>query len=190
MEIKAQVDFKKLKKVIKALLQDKKIKVGLLSKSGASQEVSENMDLAGIGVVQEFGADIVITPKMAKYLGAKAKELGLPKPQGKGSGTLKIPARSFLNMPITQHQTELRKKIKNLWGADALDYIVETGDMQSLAIALGQATVNHIQDAFDSGGFGEWAENSPFTIANKGSASPLIDKGDLRRAIDYEVEDK
>lgn len=189
-EIKVEVDFKKLQKVIKALLKDKKIKVGILSKSGGSQEISENIDLAGIGAVQEYGADIKITPKMAKFLGAKAKELGLPKSNKKGDGFLHIPARSFLYMPVVQHQAELRKKIKNLWGSDALEYIVEKGDLESLAIALGQATVNHIQDAFDSEGFGEWAKNSPFTIAQKGSASPLIDKGDLRRVIDYEIEDR
>lgn len=188
-EIKVEVDFKKLKKVVKALLKEKKIKVGILGEQGAT-EISDNMDLAGIGMVQEYGAEIAITPKMARFLGARAKELGLPKKHGKGSGTLKIPARSFLYMPVVQHQTELRKKIKKLWGADALEYIVETGDLESLAVALGQATVNHIQDAFDTGGFGEWAENSPFTIAQKGSASPLIDKGDLRRSIDYEIEDR
>lgn len=189
MEIKAEIDFKKLKDAVKTLSQSKQIKVGLLSQKGGSEEISDNLDLAGLGAIQEYGADIKITQQMAKFLGVKIKELGLPKNKSKGDGYIHIPARSFLEMPMVQHQTELRKKIRQLWGKDALEYIIEKGDMQSLAVAIGQASVNHIQEAFDTGGFGEWKENSPFTVASKGSAMQLVDEGNLRSHIDYGIED-
>lgn len=190
MEINVQVDFKKIQDVVKAMSKDFNVKVGILNKSGGSTDVSQNLDLAGLGAVQEYGADIKITPKMAKFLGIKIKELGLPKGNSKGDGYIHIPARSFLEMPMVQHQTEFRKKLRKLWGKDALEHIIEKGDMQSLAVAIGASGVSHIQEAFDTNGFGEWKENSPFTIASKGSANPLIDEGNLRKAIDFEVEGK
>jgi hypothetical protein len=35
-----------------------------------------------------------------------------------------------------------------------------------------------------------WPENSPITIAAKGSDKPLIDTGELRKAITYVVGDR
>lgn len=169
MEIKAEIDFKKLKDAVKTLSQSKQIKVGLLSQKGGSEEISDNLDLAGLGAVHEFGTDIERTSKKGKDY------------------TINIPARSFLEMPMVQHQADFRKKLKKLWGKDALEHIIEKGDYLSLAIAIGQASVNHIQDAFDSRGFGEWQENSPATIRQKGSDMPLIDTGNLRSHIDKEI---
>ena len=59
----------------------------------------------------------------------------------------------------------------------------------SLAIIIGASAVEQIQEAFQSEGFGEWKANSLFTIADKGSANPLVDTGKLRGAITYEVNE-
>ena len=76
------------------------------------------------------------------------------------------------------------------------EYLAKSGDLRSLAIMIGAAGVAQIQEAFDTSGFGEWAANSPFTIADKGSSMPLIGRGrdndpsgHLRSKITYEVSE-
>ena len=191
MDIEAQVNFKGIEQLIIAMNKGIELKVGLLAGKGGNEEVSEDLDLAGLGAIHEFGCDIKITKKMAAFLGIKAKELGLPaKKGGKSDGYLHIPARSWLQMPL-ERKNDILKKVIEKFGEgkeDVIDYIAKTGDLRSLAIMLGTVAVEQIKEgAFATGGWGEWAQNSPFTIASKGSANPLIDKGRLRNAVDYEV---
>ena len=199
MEIETEINYGGLKKLVQAMSKQYSVKVGLLADKGGSDEVSENMDMAGLGALMEYGADIKITKKMAAFLNIKAKELGLPAKEGKGDGYVHIPARSWLQMPL-QKREALKKKIIEHFGGEGKEsieaYITESGDLKSLAIMLGVSAVEQIQEAFDTSGFGEWKENSPFTIADKGSAMPLIGKGKdneasgaLRNRITYEVSD-
>lgn len=190
MEIKAKINYKGLENLIKAMSKQYKVKVGLLATKGGSDAVSDNMDLAGLGALQEFGADIKITPKMAAYLHFKAEELGLPPSQKKGDGYIHIPARSWLQMPLQRRQ-DLKKRLIKYFGESKEsieNYIADTGDLQSLAIMIGAAAVDQIQEAFETEGFGSWEANSPLTVAQKGSAMPLVDTGSLRQAITYEVD--
>ena len=189
MEIKAKVEYKGLKKLIEAMSKQYSVKVGLLAKSGengrsGTDELSENLDLAGLGLVQEMGATINVTDKMRAFFRHNFK-INLKKT----TTQIQIPARSWLQMPL-EKSSELRKKIIAKFGSkeDVIEYIAQTGDLMSLAIMLGAAAVEQIQEAFSTGGFGEWAANSPVTVAQKGSAMPLIDNGDLRGAVTYEVE--
>lgn len=191
MEISARINYKGLENAIKALSKQYQVKVGLLANKGGSDEVSQDMDLAGLGALQEFGADIKITQKMAAFLHFKAEELGLPPSKGKGDGYIHIPARSWLQMPL-QRKKDLQKRIIKYFGESkesVESYIADTGDLYSLAIMIGAAAVDQIQEAFASEGFGEWKANSPLTIAQKGSAMPLIDTASLRGAITYEVNE-
>ena len=34
----------------------------------------------------------------------------------------------------------------------------------------------------------DWAPNAPYTVAKKGSSTPLIDSGQLRQSISWEVK--
>jgi len=100
-----------------------------------------------------------------------------------GSVAEGIPARSFLEMPL---MTELPSMIKG--DADSLsESFVEHGPKLLLEQIgfMGEAAV---QDAFDSGGFGTWAPNSPMTIAMKGSNKPLIDTTQLRKSVSSRVK--
>lgn len=191
MEINAKINFKGLENLIRAMSKQYSVKVGLLANKGGSDEVSENMDLAGLGALQEFGADIKITQKMAAFLHFKAEELGLPSSQGKGDGYVHIPARSWLQMPL-ERRKGLLKRIEAYFNTDPEgieDYIARTGDLMSLATAIGASAVEQIQEAFNTEGFGQWQPNSPLTVASKGSAKPLVDEGDLRQAVTYEVSE-
>ena len=194
-EIEAKIEYGKLKKLVQAMSKQYSVKVGLLASTPGenglkgSDSISENMDLAGIGAVQEFGAAINVTEKMRAFL---RHEFGIN--LKKTTTQIVIPTRSWLEMPLTKDNGKgLRKKLFAKYGNgvtadDILEHITETGDIMSLAVLIGAAAIEQIQDAFDTEGFGEWEPNSPVTIAKKGSAKPLVDKGRLRGAIAFEVE--
>lgn len=173
----------RMKKIAKMLSKHYTVKIGLLASQGGSKQVSENMDLAGIGAVQEYGANINVTDKMRNYL-RYAFGMNLKK----STTSINIPARSWLYAPIKDEG--FRKLIYDYIGDEELfEEYADKDIMKELANIIGNAGLLQIQKAFENGGInGEWAANSPITIANKGSAKPLIDTGDLRRHVTFEVE--
>lgn len=192
-EIKTKINLGKFKNVIKAMSKKYSVKVGLLANKGGSEKISDNLDLAGLGAVQEFGATIKVTDKMRAYFRHK---FGIN--LKKTTTQIVIPPRSFLQMPLSR-PNELMKKLKSHIGLaeDIADYIAETGDIMSVAILLGTSAVEQIQEAFNTGGFGEWAPNAPLTIEQKGSSMQLVGKGreneasgHLRNSITYEVTER
>lgn len=192
-EIKTKINLGKFKNVIKAMSKKYSVKVGLLANKGGSEKISDNLDLAGLGAVQEFGATIKVTDKMRAYFRYK---FGIN--LKKSTTEIVIPPRSFLQMPLSR-PNELMKKLKSHTGLaeDIADYIAETGDIMSVAILLGTSAVEQIQEAFNTGGFGEWAPNAPLTIEQKGSSMQLVGKGreneasgHLRNSITYEVTER
>lgn len=193
MKVKTKINYDKLKDLVKDMSKKYSVKVGLLANKGGSEQIAENLDYAGLGAVQEFGADIKITEKMAAYLAITAKELGLEKIEKHSDGYLHIPARSFLRMPLSRGKGIIKRLKKHMAVTSQEDityYFATTGDMMSLAVILGASAVEQINEAFDTNGFGKWAPNSPYTIAAKGSNKPLLDTGELRRKITYEIEQK
>ena len=192
MNIDVKVNYGKLKELVQNMSKKYTVKVGLLANKGGSDEVSNNLDYAGLGAVQEFGCDIKITQKMAAFLAIRAKDLGLPKLEKKGDGYIHIPARSFLQMPLTKKNAVINELKKQLDTHD-LEYIIsyfgKTGDLMTLAVMLGASAVEVVNEAFDTSGWGQWQPNSPLTIAMKGSANPLQDTGELQGKITFEVEE-
>ncbi len=190
-EISANINFGGLKNLVQEMAKDYSVKVGLLAEQGGSDEVSHNLDLAGLGAVQEFGARIKVTDKMRGFL---AWKFGIH--LKKETTEIVIPARSWLQMPVERSE-ELRQKIKEkseLTKSDrellemTIQEYGEGGLLNSFAYAVGASALEQIQEAFDTGGFGEWTPNSPATIALKGSSQPLIDEGKLRSKITFEVK--
>jgi phage gpG-like protein len=184
MQIDAKVDYKDLKQIIKAFSDEYSVKVGLLADKGGNEEVSNNLDLAGLGAVHEFGAQIPVTDKMRGFFRYK---FGIN--LKKSTTHIVIPSRSFLQMPLEKKNKFLKKVKENIGDADdVLYYIKKTGDVESIALVVGASAVDVIQEAFDTSGWGEWEANKEVTISNKGSALPLVDKGYLRSKITYEIE--
>lgn len=160
-KIDADINFKGLKNLAKEISKKYSIKVGLLANHGGSDAVEgTDMDLASLGLLMEYGSE-----------------------DGK------IPARSFLEMPIVLKSDEILKTVKADWTVEEINYFIKEGklDLLSRAYMMGVGAVDVIQDAFESKGFGNWAENRPSTIKKKGSSMPLIDTGNLRRHIVAEV---
>lgn len=171
----------KLKDVAKMLSKHYTVKIGILAEN--NKPVSENMDLAGIGAVQEYGAKIKVTDKMRAFFRYK---FGVNLKKSKDY--IEIPARSWLYAPIKDSQ--FRKTILEYVGDKEL--FEETADkdvMKKLANIIGEVGLSQIFKAFDNGGInGEWQPNSPLTIAQKGSSMPLVDEGDLKHSITFSVE--
>ena len=196
MEIKADINYGKLKKLVEAMSDELSVKVGLLAKTPGekgvkgSDEVSSDIDIAGLGAVHEFGKSIQVTDKMRGFFRHQFR-INLKKT----TTHIHIPPRSFLLMPLTKKEAVMNALKTNLKEEgiaedDILKYFTETGDIKFLGDMLGTAAVSTVLEAFESGGDGQWAPDSALTIANKGSSKPLMDKGNLRGAVAFEVEKK
>ena len=194
-EINAKINYGNLKKLVEEMTKNYTVKVGLLAEKNGSEEVSPNLDMAGLAMVHEFGATIKVTDKMRAYF-RYAYGINLKK----STKEINIPARSWLQMPITRNNgADLRKLIKekaDLTKNDielAQEFIAEYGEsgiLKDLALAVGVSAKEQIDKAFESEGFGEWQPNSPLTIKNKGSSMPLIDKGRFKKIVTYDIEEK
>lgn len=153
-----KLEWKKLLNCIKAMKEGfPSVKVGILGDNAARQEGELNN--AEIGFTNEFG-----------------KMTGYPK----------IPARSFLRMPLKTRLADKIKEKKSLSGKE-LENAMANGKTEEFARKVGLVAEEVIQEAFATNGFGEWAPNAPMTVELKGSSSPLIDTGQLRRSISSKV---
>lgn len=95
----------------------------------------------------------------------------------------RIPARSFLRMPTEVASADIAAVANSPTSINAL----LNGKPEVALARMGIKAEAVIQEAFDTRGFGGWAPNSRLTIMLKGSSSPLIDTGQLRRAVTSDV---
>lgn len=210
-EINANINYGALKKLVQEMSKSYSVKVGLLANEGGNDEVSANLDMAGLGAVQEFGAEIdnpggqpyfINKFGMATFVKKDSfyGQLLIKRGQVTKPHKIKIPARSWLQFPLTRNNgADVRNKIKEkteLTKADKellqefISSYGESGMLKELALAVARSSVEQIDEAFETQGFGEWQPNAPVTIRKKGSEDPLIDTGDFRRRITYEIEEK
>lgn len=120
-----------------------------------------------------------------------------------GSKINNIPPRSFLKMPL---ETKLPKLLRKKNVRAAFEKALEEGTLDTFLEPLGEQCVNIVKEAFDTGGFGEWAENEIITIyggwmRNKKTGKPIFIKGkhpetkplihtrQLRDSITYRVDE-
>ena len=171
----------KMKKIAKALSKHYTVKIGLLASQ--NEQVSDNLDLAGLGAVQEYGAKIHVTEKMRNFFRWK---FGIN--LKKSTTEIVIPARSWLYEPLKD--SSLRKAIYDYIGdVETFEQYADKDIMKEVANVIGNIGLLQIQKAFSNGGInGDWQANSPITVAQKGSAMPLVDTGYLRSRVTYEVE--
>lgn len=98
----------------------------------------------------------------------------------------KIPARSFIKMPLELHLAEFIESKKSLT-RQAMERAIAAGKGEDFSRKIAMVAEECIQTAFRTRGWGEWKPDAPATIAAKGSDAPLIDTGELRRSITSEV---
>lgn len=147
-------DISGLKKLKKNLTAKMTVKVGILSGSTNRTTASgqNEIDNASLGFKMEYG-----------------------------SREEKIPARSWLEMPLKNHLSEYFKV------ADYSKEMVEGSVKSFLDSLIGRPSIEVLEDAFFTGGFGQWEKNSPVTILLKGSGKPLIDTKQLMNAVSSRV---
>jgi len=106
--------------------------------------------------------------------------------QTNGSPLWKSPPRPIIEPAIENSKDKIAEQLA-IAGGMALD-----GNLQGAKAQLekvGMLGQNVVRAWFVDPKNG-WPENSPITIAAKGSDKPLIDTGELRKAITYVVGDK
>jgi len=93
-----------------------------------------------------------------------------------------LPARSFIRLPLETGQEEIEKNIE-----PKLEELLGNGDIKGIFKLIGVFGEARIQEAFETGGFGQWKDISEITKIMKGSDAILIDKGYLRKSIASQV---
>ena len=103
-----------------------------------------------------------------------------------GAPDQNIPVRSFLKFPVTKKQKDIEKIINKQF-----QLVVKEGkDAVKALSVVGIGVEGIIQDAFKTGGFGQWKELKPMTVQLKKSSAILIDTGTLRNSIASAVRKK
>lgn len=97
-------------------------------------------------------------------------------------GTSTIPARPFVSKAWDDHSGELLKQAAKGFGS-----LLKGASAESICKEMGEFGVKIIVDEIDNGSF---VPNAPSTIAKKGSDHPLIDTGQMKQAVDYEILEK
>lgn len=99
-----------------------------------------------------------------------------------GSGNL--PRRSFLRMPFILRQAE----IAAITDKQFFKVIQEGKDATVGLSMIGVFAQTVSQEAFETGGYGQWPDIKQETKDEKGSSAILIDKGTLRQSITWVIE--
>lgn len=150
-------------------LNRKKVNIGIVGKSDSL--------LLTYAAVNEYGANIKITPKMRKYLASQGLNL-------KATTThIVIPERSYIRSTLDNKKVlkALENKIVPTAAKVALGKLPAESILEYIGIYYTAAIKSTIANMREP-------ENHPFTVERKGSGKGiLVDSGRLLTAISYEV---
>jgi phage gpG-like protein len=157
----------------------------------AVKQTTIKMDLTGLDkMVEQLGRTYVTRVGILGSKNARSGKSGGDMTNAElgmihelGSETANIPPRSFLVMPL-----ELKKgELMSVFQTGAMKAALDNGDIKKAHQLLGLKAEEIVQQAFSTGGFGQWPALKPATVAHKGSSAILIDQGELRRAQTSDV---
>lgn len=100
-------------------------------------------------------------------------------------GTAKMPMRSFLRMPISEHMQAALEKA-GAFTKDAAKQVLKEASLGPWLDRVGALAVGVVMDAFDTAGFGKWPKWSKGYSNNTGQI--LVDTQQLRNSITSEVK--
>ena len=188
---KTRVRYDRLDKLIKDLGKKVSIKVGIIGEKAAEIHKDSGLTNAQLGAIHEFGANIPVTPEMRGWFYHNFEI-------NKSNNAIVIPTRSFLRMPLLNENGQtLKKEVvkelnKNLLSTDReLNAAGGVKLLESAVHALAESALLRVQEAFDTGGFGQWSAISEFTRQNRKynpEGQPLTDSGQLKQSITYEIK--
>ena len=163
-------NIKKMKEVLDRYSKSY-VKVGLFGGNHSSNGES----LVKIGALHEFGS---ITPRTINYKGKKITLSG-------------IPTRSWLRMPLKSRRLRLlgeNREHREIVFRQTVLQEIDHGYTGVLLKFLAENAKKVIDDAFETQGFGKWKPNiNKEYVKLKGSDTPLIDTGELRRSVTAEI---
>jgi hypothetical protein len=165
-------DFKGIKNLAKNLAKLKSLqaKVGIWDKARYPETGERVIDVA---MLHEFGSN------HARTFNYKGKNITV---EG-------IPQRSFLRVPILTHKKRViySKEVMKAMVIIAL----HEGDVKRPLQFMADNAYDIVQEAFETRGFGRWLPNmNKEYVKLKGSSTPLIDTGLLRRLVDRQVTER
>lgn len=166
------------------------VRVGLPVEKASAAVYDNGMTVSRLGAIHEFGGTFN-HPGGTPYKFNKLGQVVFVKKGTKGAvGVTKphkitIPQRSFLRATLIKKEKEMKEFISGQYKK-----ILEKGlDAKKAASQIGVTFSNFVQDAFSTGGFGDWEKNKASTIRKKKSNMPLVDGGTLRKAITFVVDE-
>lgn len=184
-----------LRNLMEDLGEKYSIRVGIIGQQAAQKHRDTDLTNADLGAIHEFGASMTPTEKQKGYFWYR---WGIHK----SNEQINIPSRSFLRVPLLSKQgkerildkvalsakdRELNKAIGEIGKASNKNFLKE------LCEAVGMEAYNLVIDTFSLGGFPEkWQPTSEWSKQNRkyNPANPtLVDSGDLRESISYEVKE-
>ena len=184
-----------LRNLMEDLGEKYSIRVGIIGQQAAQKHRDTDLTNAELGAIHEFGASMIPTEKQKGYFWHR---WGIQK----SNKQINIPTRSFLRVPLLSKQgkerildkvtlsvkdRELNKAIGEIGKASNKNFLKE------LCEVVGMEAYYLVIDTFELGGFPErWQPTSEWSKQNRkyNPANPtLIDSGDLRKSISYEVKE-
>lgn len=135
------------------------------------------------GLDSDLSVDIGVFATAKAPDGAQVAEYGAYNEFGSVSVPNRPPKRSFIRMPLETKQEDIAGYVEK-----RAKKHIEDGDIPAIFEDIGIAGESKIQEAFDSRGFGAWPPDADSTSAAKGSDTPLIDTGLLRKSITHRVK--
>lgn len=150
------------------------VKAGVMADSPGGATYPDGKSAVMVAVIQEFGGEVTVTPKMRGWLAAN---LGIH--LKKTTTRLVVPPRPFMRQTVKTHRADWVKRLGQL---------LRHGYSPEQALEeMGRTMMEDIQATIDDSP--SWATpDSPLTLAQKESGKPLYHTGVLRGSIWYEVE--
>lgn len=148
------------------------VEAGVFANAGTEKD--GRTKVADVAIWNEYGVDIQVTPKMRGYLHVLGIHLSPNKT------TIRIPARPFMKQAADNNANAWEQLIEELAGR-----VIDGMNPQQALELLGNQVKGDIKEIFTKGDF---APNSPATIARKKSSRPLIDTGRLRNSVDFRIK--
>lgn len=174
-----------IQQALKKLMTDKTVTVGIHADAGNVE--SEDLTMAGLGAIHEFGAEINHPGGTSYgYASKAAAERGEVRFLKSGSGyaelgvtaahKINIPARPWLAPGVAAGNDQYIKIIER--------ELADGGTPESALMKVGVVAVGKVQKYMTDL---KTPPNAPSTIRKKGSSNPLIDSGQLRSSVTFKV---
>lgn len=173
-------------KELAALRSDKIVTIGIHEEAGNVE--SDDLTMASLGAIHEFGADIdhpggtsygyaskaAADRDQVRFLkkGTGHMELGVTGPH-----KINIPARPWLEPGVASGTDEILKTIQ--------DGVEQGKDMDAILETVGVVAAGAVRVYMTEL---KSPPNAPSTIRKKGSANPLIDTGAMRQSVTHQVQ--